>query len=160
MNQQQQSNNKTKGFHWGWGITFAIILGASALIFLVYKSSQVEYDMVMENYYEEELDYEDMMQAQNRFEALSSDFKIIQTQDLIVLQFPQEMKGKTLEDAHLVMYRPSSKNEDLILPFQLDNQAEIKLNKSDFNEGAYIVKGNWYMDGVRYNLNKGVIINQ
>lgn len=156
----KKSKMTHRGFHWGWGITLAIILGASGLIFLVIKSSQVSYDMVMDNYYEEEMDYEQMIQAQYRFEMLSADFEVLQSDQWVILQFPEEMLTKELKEAHLEMYRPSGKNEDLVIPFELDEQARIVLKKSDLNVGAYIVKGNWYMDGERYNLNKGVLIQK
>ncbi len=154
-----KKEEKLKGFHWGWGITVAIILGVSAMIFLVYKSSQVDFDMVMDDYYEQEIDYEPMFQAQKRLERLSTPFEVHQSEDWLILQFPLECLNHVIDDGVLEMYRPASKAQDLVIPFELDEDAQIVLDKSRFVSGQYTLKGNWTMDGERYNINRAIYIN-
>lgn len=154
-----KKEEKLQGFHWGWGITVAIILGVSAMIFLVYKSSQVDFDMVMDDYYEQEIDYEPMFQAQKRLERLSTPFEVHQSEDWLILQFPLECLNHVIDDGVLEMYRPASKAQDLVIPFELDEDAQIVLDKSRFVSGQYTLKGNWTMDGERYNINRAIYIN-
>lgn len=154
----RENKNKKAVFHWGWGIALAILLGAGALIFLVIKSSQVPYDMVMEDYYEEEMDYEDKIRAQKRFDALPSPFEIFQNEDVVILQFPLECLNTSITDAELKLYRPASKQGDIIIPFELDKDAQIMINKEELQEGNYMLRGNWYMDDIRYAIDTHVFV--
>lgn len=154
----RENKKKNQVFHWGWGITLAILLGAGALIFLVVKSSQVPYDMVMEDYYEAEIDYEDNIRAQKRFEAMDTPFEVFQNEDVLILQFPLECLNKEITESELKLYRPASKKGDINIPLELDRDAQIMINKEELQEGNYILRGDWYLDDVRYAIDKHIFI--
>lgn len=151
---------KSSGFNWGWGIFSAIVLGALAMIYLVYKASQVETSMVMKDYYEEEVFFEDMLNAQARTKALATSFEYFQTDDVLILQFPKECLTYEISEGEVQIYRPSSSKDDVILPMDLDEDAQIVLNKNELLAGTYIVKANWYMDNERYNISESIRIKK
>lgn len=76
----------------GWGTRVGLLYLAfvALIVTLVYKSMQQEFDLVSTDYYNEELKYQDVIDASNNQAALSSPVTITQQADEIVMQFPKE----------------------------------------------------------------------
>jgi hypothetical protein len=51
--------------NWGKAITIVFVLFASGIIYLVYRSTQTHFELVEDNYYEEELGFQDQINQRN-----------------------------------------------------------------------------------------------
>jgi tRNA/tmRNA/rRNA uracil-C5-methylase (TrmA/RlmC/RlmD family) len=78
----------------GWGTRVGLLyLGFVALIVtLVYKSMQQDFDLVSTDYYNEELKYQDVIDASRNQATLSSPVVISQRAEEVVMQFPTEFR--------------------------------------------------------------------
>ena len=56
---------------WGYKIAGAYLLFVAGIMFLVYKANNETYDLVTENYYEEELKFQNVIDKKQRASSLS-----------------------------------------------------------------------------------------
>lgn len=151
-------HKKKYGFwNWGTGITITIITGAVLMLFLVYRTTTVKFEMAEEDYYAKELLYNDQLAASKNAAALSSPIKISQTSDFVKITVPEECL-KTEVAGDLVFYRPSSQKNDLNLKFTPDTDGNIFVEKSKFIEGVYRLKADWTMNETDYHYEQSVYI--
>ena len=152
MKKEEQVKVRPYGFwNWGTGIAIAIITGALGMLFLVYKSSQVNFDMVEKDYYTAELQYDKKKAAQQNTRSLSTPIDIAQEGNYVIIQFPKECIGNEM-DGNLLFYRPSSQKLDVEVPLSLDQDGIVMIENSKLIEGKYILKGDWLMNDVSYNV--------
>lgn len=144
-------------WNWGTGITIAIIVAASLMIFLVYKSMNVTFDMVEKDYYAEELKFDGKMKATENTHLLSSPLSINETDELIIVSLPKECIGKT-DNGTLTFYRPSAKDLDLFIPFTANDDGNIIVEKTKMQKGLYRMKASWNMDGKDYLVEKNFYV--
>ena len=131
MNKTADKTSKPYGFwNWGTGIAITIIVSASLMIFLVYKSMNVTFDMAEKDYYSVELKHNEKMLAVKNAQSLSTPIDISETEDLLLIKFPQECIGTEINGT-LVLYRPSAENNDVFLPFTPDKNGIIMVNKKN-----------------------------
>jgi len=149
---------KPYGFwNWGTGIAITIIVSASLMIFLVYQSMNVKFDMAEKDYYGEEVKYNGKLQARQNANALSAEVSVMETNDQLVITFPEECVGEKIEGT-LVLYRPSSENQDLALPFTPDKNGQIIISKEKLVKGKYQLKADWHMNNIHYNVQEDFYI--
>lgn len=153
MNKEEKAE-KTYGFwNWGTGIAIAIIVSASLMIFLVYKSMGVHFDLSEKDYYAMEMRHEQKMIASANARTLSTQVTINETEDFLVIQFPKECINTDIKGT-LVLFRPSESKQDLNLPFTPDVNGLITVDKNKLVRGKYELKADWEMNQISYNVEK------
>ena len=154
MNKTTEKTPRPYGFwNWGTGIAIVIIVSASMMTFLVYKSMNVTFDMAEKDYYAVELKHNDKMLAAKNALSLSTPIDIRETEDLLLIKFPQECIGTEINGT-LVLYRPSAENKDVLLPFTPDKNGIIIVDKQKLIKGEYELKADWVMNKTHYNVEK------
>lgn len=147
---EKQTQKRPYGFwNWGTGITLVIIVAATAMIFLVYKSMNVKFEMAEENYYAEELKVNDKKAAKMRARQLSEPVVVQQTEDFVFIQFPQECRLESMEGT-VKFYRPSAQNKDLLLPLKPDSTGKLIVPKERLIVGQYKLIIDWTMKEKNY----------
>ncbi len=146
-------------WNWGTGIALAIIASASAMLFLVYKSTQVTFDMSEKDYYASELQFDKTFIAEKNAQALSQPVSIQQNADSVLIHFPLECSGK-IQDGSIYMYRPSSEKQDISIPFQLKDSPVVYISKKQFIKGLYVMKATWEMNGKQYGATQQFFIQK
>lgn len=165
-----------KKFNWGWGI--AIVYGSFVLTFiavLVYSTTQ-KVDLVNEDYYKSELNYQKRIEAINRTKLIS-DGIIIDFKDnsmLIQLPFlPEQIKNSTLK-----LYRPSNSKQDkeydlnplLVLHNNSLSNAEnndnltpqlskYKIDNINVGKGFWKAQLEWEVNGNKYYKEESMMLN-
>ena len=137
--------------NWGHGLTISFILFAGFMAWLVVGSFRQNIDLVTDEYYQAELQYQNRIdEIQNNTE--STKVTVVQNEENIELQFPTApQEGKV----HL--YRPSNSQYDRHFAVsQGADQAIIELE--GLVKGYYILKMTWVTDGKSYYQEKGVFI--
>ena len=152
MNKKVEKIPGVYGFwNWGTGIAIAIIVSASLMIFLVYKSMNVTFDMAEKDYYAVELKHNEKMLATKNAQALSAPIDVNETDDLLLIKFPPECIGTEINGT-LVLYRPSAENKDVLLPFTPDENGLVLVDKQKLIKGKYELKADWVMNEIHYNV--------
>lgn len=160
MKKEEEVKVRAYGFwNWGTGIAIAIITGALSMLFLVYKSAQVNFDMVEKDYYSAELQYDKKKAAQHNTNLLSAPIDIAQQGNYLIIQFPKECIATEME-GKLLLYRPSDQKMDIEVPLRLDKDGIVMIESSKLNSGKYILKGDWLMDNKSYNVEESFFIKK
>jgi len=110
-------------FNWGTGIVIAIIAFIGFILFFVITMStdnSYRYDLVTEKYYEQELGFQDEINAEKNAKNLDKQITIQRIEGGLKVEFPKEftlgkIKGKVF------LYRPSNKQLDFEIPISISN---------------------------------------
>lgn len=136
-------------FNWGHKLTIFICAFAGMIILLVYKCTQTNFDLVTKEYYKDELVYQQVIDGTNLANSLSAKTIVTQNDSYISIQFPEEMKGKSLTGT-ASFYCPADARRDKKIALSVNAAALQQIGKQQFLPGRYIVKLSWNADGKQY----------
>jgi len=134
--------------NWGYKILTVYIVFVIGMIFMVFKSSVQNQDLVTTDYYEKELKYQQIIDETNRANALSADIKYELNGNEIILSFPAEMKDKNI-NAHVLLYCIADKTKDTEQDLSTGN-AQLHIPVPAKNKGSHQLKINWVADRTSY----------
>jgi nitrogen fixation protein FixH len=140
--------------NWGWGIAIFFSCFVLFMSSMVYRAFQQDFQLEHEDYYSEELKYQDKIDRQVRTAALKEKVTFNLDSNDLRIEFPGNLK--TIE-GEIFFYRPSDKNKDFMLPLRVNNgEQHVALDK--FSKGLYKVRMTWEAGGVKYFNEETIII--
>lgn len=128
--------------HWGKWIATSFVLFAAFIGTLAYYCMKENISLVSEEYYKDELAFQDLMEKQRRTLGLAQQPQITVASGVLVLQFHQERR---IENGNLMLFRPSDNRYDKV--FVLDNTPEEQFDVKTLPAGMYKAKLRWTMEG-------------
>lgn len=134
--------------NWGYKIIIVYAVFISGIIFMVIKSSMQDVDLVMPDYYEQELKYQTTIDATNNANALSARLVCEIKNDSLLILFPPEMKNIAVK-IDLLLYCVADKRKDIRKSI-LVNEGIFTLPVPQENKGMHNVKVNWQANGKDY----------
>tara|TARA_B100000378_G_scaffold211386_1_gene174396 strand:+ start:569 stop:1015 length:447 start_codon:yes stop_codon:yes gene_type:complete len=146
-----------KKLNWGVGIVITIACFIGFIMFFVIKMStdkKYDHDLVTEEYYKQELAYQDQIDAQQNSARLAKNIQVEVTAEGIQIKFPSEKKDIKGE---VSLYRPSNKKLDLEIPISLENQ-QMLIPAEKLVEGKYKLSINWKSNETTYLYKKDLQI--
>jgi hypothetical protein len=143
--------------NWGTGILIVIIVFLIAIISFVIFTTTHKVNLVEEDYYPKELNFDSQIEKNSNTEALDEKVSFIVKDSLVVIAFPDFVDAKLVEGTILV-YRPSDYDEDLRYNIELDTNNHQYIPTYKLLQGKYILKIDWTFEGKNYFQEK-VIIN-
>ena len=146
-----------KKINWGVGIVITIVCFMGFIMFFVIKMStdtKYDHDLVTEEYYKEELAYQDQIDAQQNSAHLDENIQVEVSAEGIQILFPSE---KIDIEGKVNLYRPSNKKLDLEIPVNLENQ-QMMIPAEKLVEGKYKLSIHWKWNGTTYLFKKDLQI--
>ncbi len=130
--------------NWGKGIILAFIGFFGVIFTLAYISMQQDISLVADNYYEQELAYEDQIERIKNTDGLTKKpaISVDKKQGQAKLKFPSELKGSVYEGS-IQFFRPSSAALDQTFDILLDEEGFQTFDISRFPRGLWKVKISW-----------------
>ena len=110
-------------FNWGTGIVIAIVAFMSFILYFVITMStnkSYKYDLVTEKYYQQELGFQNEINAENNALALKEKVTVKRVKEGLQIVFPKEFSSKEIK-GKVFLYRPSNKQLDFEIPISLTN---------------------------------------
>ena len=142
--------------NWGSKILIVYIVFVLGIVFMVYKSSTQNTDLVTTDYYAKELKYQDKIDEAKRVSALSDSVAYSIKNNALTIQFPRDFAGKQLA-GEAVLYCPSDEKKDMKQRFTLkDEPLQMQIPAGD--KGLYELLLSWQDGGVTYYIEKKIII--
>ena len=139
-----------KKISWGTGITIVIVL------FLIVAIGQaiaisvfIDYDLVEEEYYEAEINYQSQIEKVERTNALPDALKIKLTNQFIEFDFPSIFENKTIS-GFINFYKPSDDLLDKTQAVKLNDENKMYFSTNELTTGLWKVKVNWKVDRIEY----------
>ena len=132
---------------WNWGtkIVLSFIGFAGFMLYLVFMSFQQNIDLVTEDYYGEELKYEQRITEIKNAAGLDEKIKIEKHNHGYVINFPQDI----IETGRIHFYKPDNKILDKVYDVK-DLKNSFSVSHKDLIPGRYRVKISWETSGKRF----------
>ena len=143
--------------NWGNKLLVTFIVFGIGMGYLVYRSVNTNYELVEKDYYKNELRYQQVIDAANRTNELSSTVQLQQSASGISLQLPEEMKNKVVSGA-ILFYCAYDKQKDKSITLQTDAEAKQYIPLTSVQAGSYTVKINWACEGKTYYFEKNMTV--
>ncbi|HCR76474.1 FixH family protein [Chryseobacterium sp. C3] len=147
-----------KNFNWGHGVIIAL---ASFMIFILsmmflFPNGQKNSEMVTDNYYEEELKYQDVIDAKKRADELKEKPVYNQNQAGIRITFPKDYNNSNTK-VKFVLNRTDDQNLDVHKTVQLDANQSFLIPAQVLKLGNYTLRLSWTKDKTDYRMDYDVI---
>lgn len=107
--------------NWGNRLLLVFIVFGAGMFFLVYKSMSTNYDLVENDYYKQELRFQQVIDASAAADSLSAPVSFTQTEQGVQIKLPEEMKNKQLT-GEVWFYCAYDKNKDKSFNCKLTNR--------------------------------------
>jgi hypothetical protein len=131
-----------KKFNWGWKI--ALLYGGFVcfMLFLVFKASQQKVELVSENYYEEELKYQDHIDKMALTDSMHTKPEWQVQGDKIAMLFPEAQSAEPIT-GNIHFYCPSNERLDFNYPFSTTPKKELSIVSEKLHHGTFRMKIDW-----------------
>ncbi len=126
---------------WGTGIVLAIITFMGFILYLVVTmttGSEFNHDLVTEEYYKQELTFQDQLNREANSQNLTENIQIQKTEEGILISFPGNLDFSQIK-GNILVYRPSNKRQDFDIPLELSASQMIIA-------GKHLEKGRWNLE--------------
>ncbi|MEC5173067.1 FixH family protein [Chryseobacterium nepalense] len=147
-----------KKFTWGHGVVIALLAFMAFILSMLFlfPNGQKNSEMVTDNYYEEELKYQDVIDAKKRADNLQE--KPVYTQDKngIKITFPTDYNNSNTT-VKFVLNRTDDQNLDIKKSVQLDASKSFIIPAQVLKMGNYTLRLNWTKDKTDYRIDYDVI---
>lgn len=141
--------------NWGKGLALSLIAFAAMMAAFGIASARRSEALVTEEYYEEELRFQDRIDAQDRAGALSAPVRIGIADGRVRLQFPPELAGKRIT-GELKLLRPNDPRADQALRVETVTSA-FESAALDLWPGRYDAALAWAADGITYHTEEKLV---
>lgn len=143
-------------FNWGTGIALFYGTFVAVLLFFVLKSTGQDNSLVSEDYYTEDLKYQEHYEKLQKTAALQQDL-IIRTNDglaQVEFTFPEKL-GKA--GGEILFFCPSDSHADFRVPIQVNESAFQAISSRNLKKGFWKIKVDWQAGGEQYYKETGIV---
>jgi len=144
-----------------WGnkilIGFAtFVVGICTMVYIAMKQTN---EMVDDNYYEKELQYQSKIDASKNLAALAEKITVSDSAGFIRIKFP-EIAVNSNPVGHIECLRSSEQKKDVNVKLAIDAAGIQLLPKSTFINGVYQLRIDWVNSGIKYFHQQVLTINK
>ncbi len=136
----------------GHYITIAMIAFMSFILFLVFKATSTNVDLTAEDYYKQEIEYENIIEAKSNSVGLENEINLIQDGDFTQIKFSDKIDlNRAKGTVHF--YKANNSQADQVFQFSPEKSLQA-VKSADFEKGSYIIKVSWKIDDKDFYLEK------
>ena len=117
--------------------TFVVVL-----VSIVVWSTTVKVDLVADDYYDQEIKYQEQIDKIVRTKALNRQLHLERTNSTLVLGFPNYMSPDLLS-GKISFYRPSDKELDFYTKVNVDTNNTQSISTKSLKSGLWKIKVDW-----------------
>ncbi len=135
--------------NWGTGIVIGFVVFIGFILFLVITMvNKSHHDLVTKDYYQDELQYQDEIDAEENSNNLSIKVTSKRTSEGYLLIFPENLDENKIK-GNVFLYRPSNKQLDFDLPLVL-SESNLLIPDKRLLEGRWNITVKWEYEGKPY----------
>ncbi|AUC76927.1 MULTISPECIES: FixH family protein [Flavobacteriaceae] len=138
-------------FNWGTGVVIAFIFFISFILYFVIAMNtdkNLDHDLVNENYYKQELEFQNDINKEKNAKTLDSKILWKKTSEGLVLTFPAELDDQVIK-GKVFLYRPSNKQLDFETTILLSNH-NLLIPDKRLLDGRWNIKIDWSYKDSKY----------
>ncbi|NNK88833.1 MAG: FixH family protein [Flavobacteriaceae bacterium] len=144
--------------NWGVGIVIAFVLFIAFIMFFVIKMNtedKYDHDLVTDEYYKEELNYQDAIDKESNAKTLKTDVKWKKSADGILIEFPSDLDHKKIS-GKVFLYRPSNKQLDMEIPISLSDHY-LLIPDDRLLDGRWNISIDWKYNQMEYLFKEEIV---
>ncbi len=144
--------------NWGLWLTVFLILFVLGNVAFVIIVSNINFDMVEDNYYEKELKYQQKIDKMSKLHNLKDSLTIVRTEGKkLIIDFPDDLKGKTFK-GNIHFYRPNDRKMDFNIEIKPDSNMQQTVDYSKTAPGIWVIKIEWQSNGDEYYYEEELVL--
>ncbi len=146
--------------NWGWSLVIVFAIFMTTFLYFFYVSFQElkTNELVVKDYYEQELKYGDVLAKKKNADSMSVEVQIVNNKDGLSVIFPAYINREALS-GEIFLYKPDRKKLDKKISIKLDSTNLMRFPKSDFVSGRWDVSIDWKINEVPYFKEEKLTIN-
>ncbi|MFN0730127.1 FixH family protein [Polaribacter gochangensis] len=145
-------------FNWGFGVVLAFIGFISFIMYFIITMSsnnKYSYDLVATDYYNQELKFQDNIDATQNAKNLKENIKIERVKEGMKIIFPKEFKPQDIK-GKVFLYRPSNKQLDYEMPIALSDSSYLLMPDKRLLDGRWNIIVKWTYNQQSYLFKKEI----
>lgn len=142
--------------NWGKGMLLVYVGFVAVILFMVVKSFSSDVDLVAEDYYADELQFQQRIDAETNALHLKDSIKIEVLESSVALIFPAE--AQPVGKGEIYFYKASDADADIRMPLQLNAQGVQIVSREKLTKGFYTVKMNWEQSGKSFYVERNIYL--
>lgn len=138
---------------WGHGVVIALgafIIFILGMIFL-FPIGKQNSELISDNYYEDELHYQEVIDAKNLANTLVEKPKIALLKDGITVVLPEDINN-TNSKFNFYLFRTDDKNLDIKKDFVLNQNNALTIPNTVLVKGSYTLKLQWVKEAKKHQI--------
>ncbi|MCC5927618.1 MAG: FixH family protein [Cyclobacteriaceae bacterium] len=143
--------------NWGWKIALAYSAFVALTLFMVINSMNHEVNLVADDYYRQDLEYQQQIDRIKNTRRLSQPLHIALKGKVLSLQMPEDIDPRQVEGV-VHMFRPSDFKMDRTIPLQLKEDRSQVIALDDYAGGLWKVKVTWKSNGMEYFKEDNIVL--
>lgn len=145
-------------FNWGTGLVIFFIIFISSLVFILYKSTQYDNALVIDNYYDEDIHYQSHYDKKQNTALLPQ--KVTVTYDpgskTALITFPTDTLNPP--KGNIWLYNPVHKSQDKNIPFVANKNMTVQVPLEYASTGRWKLKIDWTQGEKEYYTEEEILI--
>ncbi len=143
--------------NWGSGIAIVISIFTIAGLSFIYFAFNQDVNLVKDNYYQDEIKYQDRIEEIERTSQLSDKLEIKIDNGNILFSFPKNINSRSIK-GNILLYRPSDRRHDIFFPIELDSLSKQIKSTDNLVAGMWKAQVKWNVDTVSYYTEKIIMV--
>lgn len=145
-------------FHWGARIFFIYGLFVAGVLAMVIFFMNQDVDLVTEDYYKDEISYQERIDKISRTKKLVDDISFLFDGSNLKLKYPDAFSPVSIK-GNVLFYRPSDLKEDIKLDVMPDTAGVQAIDVSGLKKGMWKVQVDWMVNNTSYYSESIININ-
>jgi hypothetical protein len=147
-----------KKFNWGHGVVLALgsFITFIVLMILIFPHGQQNAEVVSDHYYEDELAYQDVINAKNNADQLIAKPSFDQNVYGITINFPENIKPNG-DKVNFLLFRTNDANLDVKKDLELSSNHSFTIPSKILAAGSYTLKVTWKTNKKAYQVDYDVV---
>lgn len=143
---------------WGVKIIIVYIVFVAGIISLVVISMNNNTDLVSENYYDQEIRYQEQIDKLKNSALIEKDIKVFQEGEYIVFNTSQ-LSGQNKFEGEIHFYRSSDAKKDFMIPYLPSENGIQKIESVNLEKGLWKISLKLKNNGKDYFIGKNIFVN-
>ena len=143
-------------FNWGTGIAATLIFFVAFMGFMVNRAMQQNYDLVSDDYYAEEIVYQEIIDRKTNALKLEDKAQLKIEGEEAYLNLPSDFEGKS-KTFTVHMYYELEAAKDFNFDVENSTQNKFAIPFKNFNTGKWIAKVKLSCDGTDYYFDPEIV---
>ena len=142
--------------NWGHKLILVFVAFAGFMGYMVYSCMNTQVSLVSKDYYKDELNYQQIIDGNNRADKLSRQVELVREATVIQLQLPTQPDKSPKGNVLFYCVNDAKKDRKYVLDTDENGGQQFKLD--EFESGRYVAKIKWETEAGNYYTEKEIII--